>query len=91
MKLNLLFLWYLPEEATESVAKYSSKLQPSINLYVPVTAFMFSCFGIDEGLVKPCAVIEPYGHPLKDFNPSGRIQSEVVTTTLPLHIIFLFI
>ena len=34
-----LFLWHMPDDATEGVAELSSRLQPSINLYVPVTAF----------------------------------------------------
>ena len=33
------------ERFTEGVAEYSSRLQPSINLHAPVTAFMFSCSG----------------------------------------------
>ena len=35
----------LPDDATEGVAEHSSRLQPSINLHAPVTAFMFSCSG----------------------------------------------
>ena len=52
------------DDATEGVAEHSSRLQPSINLHAPVTAFMFSCFGTDElprrdeGSGRPCAVIE---------------------------------
>ena len=54
----------MPHDATEGVAEHSSRLQPSINLHAPVTAFMFSCSGTnvlprrDEGSGKPCAVIE---------------------------------
>ena len=54
----------MPADATEGVAEHSSRLQPSINLHAPVSAFMFSCSGTDvlprrdEGLGKPCAVIE---------------------------------
>ena len=33
------------DDATEGVAKHSSRLQPSINLHAPVKAFMFSCSG----------------------------------------------
>ena len=32
-----LFLWHMPDDATEGVAKHSSRLQPSINLHAPVT------------------------------------------------------
>ena len=51
----------MPDAPTESVAEHSSKLQPSINLHAPVTAFMFSCSVLpwrDEGLDsgKLCAV-----------------------------------
>ena len=35
----------MPDDATEAVAEHSSRLQPSINLHAPVTAFMFSCSG----------------------------------------------
>ena len=35
----------MPDDATEGVAEHSSRLQPSINLHAPVTAFMFSCSG----------------------------------------------
>ena len=56
----------MPDDVTEGVAEYSSRLQPSINLHAPVTAFMFSGSGTqcilpgrdDEGSGKPCAVIE---------------------------------
>ena len=54
----------MPDNATEGVAKHSSKLQLSINLHAPVTAFMFSCSVTDvlpwrdKGSCEPCAVIE---------------------------------
>ena len=35
----------MPADTTESVAEHSARLQPSINLHAPVTAFMFSCSG----------------------------------------------
>ena len=35
----------MPQDATEGVAEHSSRLQPSINVHAPVTAFMFSCSG----------------------------------------------
>ena len=35
----------MPDDATEGVAEHSSRLQPTINLHAPVTAFMFSCSG----------------------------------------------
>ena len=53
----------MPDNATEDVAEHSSRLQPSIKLHAPVTAFMFSCSGTDvlprkdEGSGMPCAVI----------------------------------
>ena len=34
-------------DATEGVAKHSSRLQPSINLHASVTAFMFGSSGTD--------------------------------------------
>ena len=37
-----LFLWHMPDDATETVAEHSARLQPSINLHAPVAAFMFS-------------------------------------------------
>ena len=36
----------MPDDATEGVAEHSCRLQPSINLHAPVTAFMISCSGI---------------------------------------------
>ena len=33
-------------DTTEPVAEHSARLQPSINLHAPVTAFMFSCFDL---------------------------------------------
>ena len=54
----------MPADITKTVAKHSAKLQPSINLHAPVTAFMFNCTGTnllpggDEGSGEPCAVIE---------------------------------
>ena len=40
-----LFLLHIPDDATEGVAEHSSRLQPTINLHAPVTAFMLSCSG----------------------------------------------
>ena len=37
-----LFLWHMPDDATEGVVEHSCRLQPSIYLHAPVTAFMFS-------------------------------------------------
>ena len=40
---------HMPDDATEGLAKHSSRLQPPINLHAPVTAFMFiTCSGDDE-------------------------------------------
>ena len=53
----------MPADITETAAEHSARLQPSINLHAPVTAFMFSCSGTDvlpqrdEGSGKLCAVI----------------------------------
>ena len=33
----------MPDDATEGVAEHSSRLQPSINLHAPVTAFLHGC------------------------------------------------
>ena len=78
----------MPDDAIEGVAEHSSRLQPSINLHAPITAFMFSCSGTgvlprrDKGSGKPCA-IEPHRilSPTRDLNqkPSGP-QSRVVTS-----------
>ena len=52
----------MPDDATESVAEQSSRLQPSINLHATDTVYMFSCSDTDvlpqrdEGSDKPCAV-----------------------------------
>ena len=54
-----LFLWHMPDDVSESVAKHSSRQQPSINLHALFTTFMFSCFDtdvlpqMDEGSVSP--------------------------------------
>ena len=54
----------MPDDTTETVAKHSAMLQPSISLHTPVTAFMFSCPCADvlprrvEGSGKPCSMIE---------------------------------
>ena len=60
-----LFQWHtcMPADTTETVAEYSARLQPSINLHVSVTAFMFSCSGTqcttqEGGSDEPCAVIK---------------------------------
>ena len=34
-----LFLWHMLAGTTETVAEHSTRLQPSINLHAPVTAF----------------------------------------------------
>ena len=36
-----LFLWHMPDDATEVVVEHSSRLQPLINLHALVTASMF--------------------------------------------------
>ena len=35
----------MPDDATERVVEHSARLQPSINLHAPITAFMFSFSG----------------------------------------------
>ena len=35
----------MPADTTETAAEHSARLQPSISLHAPVTAFMFSCSG----------------------------------------------
>ena len=37
----------MPDDTTEIVAEHSVRLQPSISLHAPVTAFMLSCSGTD--------------------------------------------
>ena len=39
------FLRHMPDETTETVVEHSARLQPSINLHAPVTAFLVSCSG----------------------------------------------
>ena len=55
----------MPDDATEGVVEHSSRLQPSINLHAPVTAFMLQVIWYTmyypEGMkarVMTCAVIE---------------------------------
>ena len=51
----------MPADTNETVAEHSTRLQPSIKLHDPITAFMFSCSGTDvqprwdEDSGKPCA------------------------------------
>ena len=43
MKIELtLFLWHMPDDATEGGTEHSPRLQPSIDLHARVTAFIFS-------------------------------------------------
>ena len=57
-------MWHMPDDATEGVAKYSSRLQPSIYLHAPVTALCSAALvpnvlpQRDEGSCDSCAVIE---------------------------------
>ena len=64
----------MPDDATEGVAEHSSRLQPSINLHAPVTAFMFSCSGTQcttpEGMK---ARVSPQPPPLDAYSLSTRI------------------
>ena len=59
-----LFLWHMPDEATEGVAENSSRLQPSINLHAQLEPLCSAALvpnvlpRRDEGSGKPCAVIE---------------------------------
>ena len=78
-------------DTTETVAEHSARLQPSINLHAPVTAFMFSCSGTQcttpEGMkarVSPVQWSKPYSIfvPTQDSNPGGRIQNH---KRWPLH------
>ena len=56
----------MPDDATEGLAKHSSRLQPPINLQAPVTAFMLTCSGDDvlperdEAQVSLVQSIEPH-------------------------------
>ena len=43
--IDFISVAYMLDDATEGVAEHSARLQPSINLHAPVTAFMFSCSG----------------------------------------------
>ena len=55
---------HMSDDITEPVAEHSARLQPSINLREPVTAFYVQLLWYpmyttrDEGSGKPCAVIE---------------------------------
>ena len=71
------FIWHMPDDATEGVAEHSSRLQPSINLHAPVTAFMFSWSDVrsrrDEGsgqkaLCSDRSLIAP----TQDSNPDSK-------------------
>ena len=42
---------HLPNDVTEGMAEHGPRLQPSINLHAPVTAFMFSCSGTQDIVV----------------------------------------
>ena len=74
----------MPADTTEGVAKHSTRLQPSINLHAPVTAFMFSCSGTQcttpEGWRLGWALcsdqsLKVYWPPTQDPNPGGRNQN----------------
>ena len=84
----------MPDDATEGVVEHNSRLQPSINLHAPVTAFMFSCCipmyypkGI-KARVSPVQSIEPRRILVPTWDliqgPLGP-ESRVVITILPLH------
>ena len=87
-----LFMWHTPADTTEAVAEHSARLQPSINLHAPVTAFMISCSGTQcttpEGWrlgwvlavqwSKPHSILAP----TQDSNPGRRIQNH---KRWPLH------
>ena len=63
----------MPDDATEGVAEHSSRLQPSINLHAPVTAFMFSCSGIGTGNVEMKTIL------MTRIGTSGCIDLTVMT------------
>ena len=48
----------MPADTTETVVKHSARLQPSINLHAPVTAFMFSCSGTQCNWNLETSVVE---------------------------------
>ena len=52
---------HMPDDVTEGMAEHSSRLQPSINLHAPVTAFMFICFGT-QVIVVSCFGIAAIEH-----------------------------
>ena len=81
----------MPADPTETVAEHRARLQPSINLHAPVTAFMFSCSGTQcttpEGWrlgVSPVQWSKPHSilASTQDSNPGGRIQNH---KRWPLH------
>ena len=85
----------MPDDATEGVAKHSSRLQPSINLHVPVKAFMFSCSGADvlpqreEAQVSLVQSIEPHRilAPTRDLNQGPKAPLPMgFPLTIPLTI-----
>ena len=94
MELTL-FLWHMPDDTTEGLAEHSSRLQPSINLHAPVTAALVPnvLARRDEGLGKPCIVIEAsvYWPPLRIRTWAAGLKiisgDHYTTTALPLHTI----
>ena len=77
-----LFLWHMPDDATEGVAEHKSRLQ-SQSICMPLLQLLCSAALVpnvlprrDESSGKPCAVIKAlyYFSPTQDSNPGGRIQ-----------------
>ena len=81
----------MPADTTETVAEHSARLQPSINLHVPVTAFhaqllwypMYYPGGM-KARESPVQWSKPHRIvlPTQDSNPGGRIQNH---KRWPLH------
>ena len=81
----------MPADSTETVVEHSARLQPSINLHAPITAFYVQLLwypmyypGGMNSRVSPVQWSKPHSilAPTQDSNPGGRIQSH---KRWPLH------
>ena len=86
MKLNWLFMWHMPADTTESVAKHSAGRPSTINLHAASLVPMYYSGGV-KVRVSPVQWSKPYSinsSPLKNRSQAGGfkiISGDQYTTT----------
>ena len=83
-----LFLWHIPDDATEGVAEHSSRRQPSINLHAPLTSMtmMITTIKNDDDINDFEVSIDDseYDYDNEEGTPTTMMTMTVMTSTIAM-------